>query len=142
MTDSNRADRQGSRNFLFCRGEMTVSVQIKLIRCDHRTGRVLDENYVLLSFGPPESRIMNTFFDSLDDAITYINANKSQHTNVEFHVISDDKQIYQDVSDHLDFTTELYLTPNFQRNRPYFRNEHPNDGMLIKLLSTLRRMFG
>jgi hypothetical protein len=92
--------------------------EIKLLRADYRTGRVLDENYTLYDKTNVTTQIMYTYFDDLESAIDYINTNKSSHINVEFHIFINDKSVYTDISD-LDLTTELYLTPNFRQS--YYR---------------------
>ena len=89
--------------------------KIKLLRADYRTGRVLDENYIFYDRTNAEKQVEFTYFDDLESAINYINANKNLHINVEFHIYINDEPAYKDISD-LDLTTELFLTPNFRRN--------------------------
>ena len=90
---------------------------VKLCRADSRTGRALDENYIL-QCNIPESvePIIDTYFDDLENAINYININKSLHINVEFHVYVNDKHVYMDASE-TNNSMDLFLTPNFQRGR-------------------------
>lgn len=88
---------------------------VKLLRADYRTGKVLDENFILFNKSAPTSQIIYTYFDALESAIGYINANKGLHTNVEFHIYVNDTHVYKDVSNQ-DLTTELFLTPNFRRS--------------------------
>ena len=90
---------------------------IKLRRADSRTGRALDENYILQCNIPDAIKpILDTYFDDLESAINYIDTNKSLHVNVEFHICIDDKHVYMDISE-VDNITELFFTPNFQRGR-------------------------
>jgi len=97
--------------------------KIKLLRSDYRTGIVLDENYIFYNEISAEKQIDFTYFDDLESAINYINANKNLHTNVEFHIYINDEPAYEDIS-ALDLTTDLYLTPNYRRNWEATKNNY------------------
>ena len=90
---------------------------VKLTRADTRTGRVLDENYVLqCNVLDSAKSTVETYFSDLESAMRYIDITKELHTNVEFHIYINDKHVHMDVSKS-DNATNLYLTPNFQRGR-------------------------
>jgi len=89
---------------------------IKLFRADSRTGKVLDENYILFNKSNHIAQVIYTHFDDLKSAIAYVNSQKALHVNVEFMVFANDKIVHKDVSVQ-DLVTELYLTPNFIRSR-------------------------
>ena len=90
---------------------------ISLVRPDTRTGRLLDENYILQCNIPQSAALkMETYFDDLESAIAYISTSKNLHINVEFHVYANDKHVYMDTSE-TDNAMNLFATPNFQRGR-------------------------